>query len=90
APLYGPPLLLARAGSAMLVDLAAGGWRSEPMRRGMWLFPPRTGAFAADALEDEGDGHAAPWRWVVAGDADATHVRLSVACEGTPGDRTVT
>ncbi|WP_203309685.1 TIM-barrel domain-containing protein [Sphingomonas beigongshangi] len=90
APLYGPPVLLARVGSAMLVDLAAGGWRPEPMRRGMWLFPPQTGAFDMDALEDEGDGDRAPWRWIVAGDADAARVRLSVACDGTPQDRAIT
>ncbi|MGZ3026501.1 hypothetical protein, partial [Pseudomonas aeruginosa] len=29
AALDGPPPLLARAGSAMLVDLATGGWRPE-------------------------------------------------------------
>ncbi len=40
APLDGPPPLLARAGSAMLVDLARGGWRPGPYRRGVWLFPP--------------------------------------------------
>ena len=56
AALDGPPPLLARAGSAMLVDLATGGWRPEPYKRGIWLFPPGKGPFAWSAVEDGGDG----------------------------------
>jgi alpha-glucosidase len=90
APLDGPPVMLARAGSGMLVDLAIGGWRPEPMRRGVWLFPPMSGAFAWDAIEDDGDGAAAPWRWIVTGEADTRAVRMAVSCDGAPVDRGIT
>lgn len=84
APLDGPPPLLARAGSGMLVDLARGGWRPEPYRRGLWLFPPAAGAFAVEAIEDAGDGDGPVDRWRIAGVADADRITLSVRRDG-PG-----
>ena len=92
APLDGPPPLLARAGSAMLVDLARGGWRPEPYRRGLWLFPPASGAFAAEAIEDAGDGDGPCDLWRIAGEADAGRVTLSVRRDGpgTFGDDRIT
>ncbi|NLS25641.1 hypothetical protein S2M10_06090 [Sphingomonas sp. S2M10] len=81
APLDGPPPLFARVGSAMLVELAEGGWRPGPPRRGLCLFPPRTGSFACDAFEDAGDGRGAPRCWKIQGEAqhDLVRVRLTVA-----------
>ncbi|MES2452621.1 MAG: TIM-barrel domain-containing protein [Pseudomonadota bacterium] len=92
APLDGLPPLLARAGSAMLVDLAKGGWRPEPYWRGVWLFPPQEGAFAWSAIEDAGDGEAAVDRWHVDGHAGPEHVAVTVRREGSGswGDRTLT
>ncbi|MEI9927526.1 MAG: TIM-barrel domain-containing protein [Sphingomonas sp.] len=92
APLDGPPPLLARAGSAMLVDLARGGWRPEPYRRGVWLFPPRLGAFAWSAVEDAGDGDGPIDRWHVTGDADGARIAVTVRRDGpgTWGDGTIT
>ena len=92
APLDGFPPLLARAGSAMLVDLAKGGWRPEPYRRGVWLFPPREGAFDWDALEDAGDGDGPVDRWRVTGTADTDRVAIEVRRDGpgTFGDSTIT
>jgi alpha-glucosidase len=84
AQLDGPPPLLARAGSAMLVDLAKGGWRPEPYQRGVWLFPPRDGAFVWSAVEDDGDGEGPVDRWHISGDADATRIAITVRREG-PG-----
>ncbi|WP_174291622.1 glycoside hydrolase family 31 protein [Sphingomonas bacterium] len=84
APLDGPPPLLARAGSAMLVDLARGGWRPEPYRRGIWLFPPATGDIAWSAVEDAGDGDGPIDRWHVSGRADAERIDLQVRRDG-PG-----
>ena len=84
APLDGPPLLLARAGSAMLVDLARGGWRPEPYRRGMWLFPPAQGEFAWRAIEDAGDGDGPIDRWTLTGHADAERVEVAIGRDG-PG-----
>lgn len=80
APLDGPPPLFARVGSAMLVELAEGGWRPGPPRRGLCLFPPRTGSFACDAFEDAGDGRGAPRCWKIQGEArhDLVRVRLTV------------
>ena len=89
APLDGPPPLLARAGSAMLVDLARGGWRPEPYRRGIWLFPPASGPIEWQAVEDAGDGahdDKRPLdRWIVTGRADADRIALTVRRDGPDG-----
>ncbi|SDA36818.1 TIM-barrel domain-containing protein [Sphingomonas sp. NFR15] len=92
APLDGPPPLLARVGSAMLVDLAVGGWRPQPYTRGLWLFPPRAGVFACDAIEDAGDGDGPVDRWHLRGSADATRIDVTLSREGpgTIGDDRVT
>jgi len=82
APLDGPPPLLARSGSGMLVDLARGGWRPEAYRRGIWLFPPREGDLAWDAVEDAGDGDAPPGRWRLSGHADGERITLTLAHDG--------
>ncbi len=84
APLDGPPPLLARAGSAMLVDLARGGWRPEPYRRGIWLFPPAQGGFAWSAIEDAGDGDGPVDRWHLTGHADRDQIALELRRDG-PG-----
>jgi alpha-glucosidase len=96
APLDGPPPLLARAGSAMFVDLAKGGWRADPLQRGVWLFPPEQGAFAWSAVEDAGDGPpdrpAALDRWRVSGRADAEKIVIEVDHDrsGSGVERTLT
>ena len=82
APLDGPPPLLARAGSAMLVDLARGGWRPEPPARGIWLFPPAAGPIAWSAVEDAGDGHGPIDRWLLSGRADADRIDVEIKREG--------
>ncbi|MDO6415208.1 glycoside hydrolase family 31 protein [Sphingomonas sp. BIUV-7] len=91
APVDGPPPLLARVGSAMLVDLAPGGWRPGATERGIWLFPPIEGTFDWSAIDDGGDGHAPVDRWIVRGEADAAQVRIEVSRSGpTIGDPVVT
>ena len=92
APLDGPPPLLARSGSAMLVDLAEGGWRPARYRRGAWLFPPRDGTFDWSAIEDSGDGAGPIDRWCVTGRADAKRIELTVRRDGAGnwGDDTIT
>jgi alpha-glucosidase len=82
APLDGPPPLLARAGSTILVDLARGGWRPEPYRRGLWLFPPSAGAFASTAVEDSGDGFAPIDRWQLTGQAETSRIVVELRREG--------
>jgi alpha-glucosidase len=82
APLDGPPPLLARAGSGMLVDLAKGGWQPQRYQRGIWLFPPREGSFEWSAFEDSGDGHGPPDRWHLTSRADAHRVVISIARQG--------
>lgn len=91
APLDGPPPLLARAGAAMLVDLARGGWRPEPYRRGIWLFPPAVGEIAWEAIEDAGDGDGPIDRWRLSGAADADRVVVTIMRDGPGvwGDDTV-
>ena len=92
APLDGPPPLLARTGSGMLVDLARQGWRPGPYARGVWLFPPQAGDFAWDAIEDAGDGDGPVDRWHVTGRADAVRVVVAVRRDGpgTWGDGNIT
>lgn len=52
APLDGLPLLFARAGSAMLVDAAMQGFRPEPQKPALWLFPPLVeGTFSQDLAD---------------------------------------
>ncbi|MEP6784439.1 MAG: TIM-barrel domain-containing protein [Sphingomonadales bacterium] len=82
APLDGPPPLLARVGSAMLVDLADGGWKPQPYQRGVWLSPPRQGTFEWSAFEDSGDGYGNPDRWQLTGHADADRVVITIARHG--------
>ncbi|WP_157218310.1 glycoside hydrolase family 31 protein [Flavisphingomonas formosensis] len=80
----GPPPLLARIGSAIPIDLASGGFRPGPFRRGLWLFPPRgEGRFAWSFYEDQGE-HGPHDIW--AGECACTvgEVRLTVECQG-PG-----
>ncbi len=90
APLDGPPPLFARAGSAMLVDLAKGGWRPEPYRRGLWLFPPLTGAIRWNGMDDSGDGRGPVTRWHLSGQADAERVVVTLSCDGEgKGDMTL-
>jgi alpha-glucosidase len=90
APLDGPPPLFARAGSAMLVDLAKGGWRPDEPRRGFWLFPPTVGDIAAEALEDTGDGDAPVTSWTVRGHADAERIAITVRRDGPGAPETAT
>jgi alpha-glucosidase len=92
APLDGPPPLLARAGSAMLVDLAKGGWRPEPYQRGVWLFPPRDGTFAWSAVEDSGDGDGPIDRWHLTGTAEQARILVDIRRDGSGcgGDTLVT
>lgn len=84
APLDGPPPMFARAGSAMLVDLAPGGWRPEAYQRGLWLFPPLNGELGWSAVEDAGDGDGPIDRWTLTGSADPASVTVSIARDG-PG-----
>jgi alpha-glucosidase len=88
APLDGPPPLFARCGSAMLVDLAEGGWRPAPTACGLWLFPPREGSFRCDSITDSGDGHGVPMRWRIEGRAESDQVFVRLTCEGAATEST--
>ncbi|WP_294332233.1 glycoside hydrolase family 31 protein [uncultured Sphingomonas sp.] len=82
APLDGPPPLFARTGSAMLVDLAEGGWRPASIRRGLWLFPPKAGGFGCEAIDDAGDGAGGVTRWRVEGTSDGGVVTVRITRTG--------
>ncbi len=82
APLDGPPPLQARAGSAMIVDLAEGGRAHGPYQRGIWLFPPVKGQFSWSGVEDSGDGHDAVDRWHLDGVADDSCITLAIRRDG--------
>jgi alpha-glucosidase len=82
----------------MFVDLAKGGWRADPLQRGVWLFPPEQGEFVWSAVEDAGDGPthsptpAALDRWHLAGWADAEKIVVEVDHDksGSGVERTLT
>jgi len=71
----------------MFIDLAKGGWRADPLQRGVWLFPPEQGAFAWSAVEDAGDGPTDRRpeldRWRVCGRADAERIVVEVDYDGS-------
>jgi alpha-glucosidase len=85
APLDGPPTLLARAGSALPVDLACGGFRREPFKRGLWLFPPHgDGDFAWSFHEDDGESFADPDIWRGEGRCAGETIEIKLSRQG-PG-----
>jgi len=93
ALLDGPPPLLARAGSAIPVDLARGGFRPEPFQRGLWLFPPHgDGEFAWSFHEDDGEGFGDPdvWRGVGRCAGATIEVALNRHGAGAFGDGSIT
>jgi alpha-glucosidase len=93
APLDGPPPLLARAGSAIPVDLARGGFRPGPLHRGVWLFPPQgDGAFEWSFHEDDGEGLAEPdiWRGAAHCAGDTVKIVASRQGRGEFGDSSIT
>jgi alpha-glucosidase len=82
APLDGLPLLFARAGSAMIVDAARQGFRPEPLKPTLWLFPPvGEGQFRSECVDPIArlDGGTAPaGQWVFEGLASADTITLHV------------
>lgn len=88
APLDGPPPLFARTGSAMLVDLAEGGWRPGAPRHGLWMFPPREGTFTFEAIEAAGDARGEVIRWQVHGTAQRDEILVRVGPKGNQLDST--
>jgi alpha-glucosidase len=80
----------------MFVDSAKGGWRPDPLQRGVWLFPPEQGAFAWSAVEDAGDGPADRpdaldrWHLVVRADAERIVVEVDHDKSGSGVERTLT
>jgi alpha-glucosidase len=83
APLDGLPALLARAGCAIPVDLARGGFRPEPFRRGLWLFPQKgEGSFGWFFHEDEGELQAPHRLWHGTCHSTVEAIVLTVECDG--------
>ena len=78
APLAGNPPLFARAGSAMFVDLAQGGFAPAPRDRGLWLFPPvGEGDFTVSAFEDD-ETREEPRVWRITGQCTADAITLTI------------
>ncbi len=73
APLDGPPPLLARAGSAIALNVAEAHFASSDDRRGFHVFPLEQGRFEVTCFEDDGASQA--WR-----DGAAFHWRLDIDC----------
>ncbi|WP_295634914.1 glycoside hydrolase family 31 protein [Novosphingobium sp.] len=87
APLDGLPLLFARAGSAMIVDAASQGFRPEPLKPALWLFPPvGEGAFQSECVDPvarSGGGPAPVGQWLFEGSASADTITLHVRGPGS-------
>jgi alpha-glucosidase len=93
APLDGLPPVLARAGSAIPVDLAQGGVQPGAFERGLWLFPPTRGDSAAWSFhEDDGEGYgdADVWSGTCRATADEVTVTVERTGEGVFGNGTIT
>ena len=73
APLDGPPPLLARAGSAVPLNVAEARFGSRSDRRGFQVFPLEQGRFEVSCFEDDGASQA--WR-----DGQCLHWRLGIDC----------
>jgi alpha-glucosidase len=89
APLEGPPLLFARSGSAIPIDLSRGGFRPEPFSRGLWLFPHAAeGEFAWSFYEDDGEsaGSHDIWRGSCRSSGEKISVSAGRDGPGTFGD----
>ena len=86
------PPLLARAGSAIPVDLAKGGFRPEPFQRGLWLFPcSGEGRFDWSFTEDEGEqGPQDLWSGEVVCRGDSIHITVRRDRPGTFADDRLT
>jgi alpha-glucosidase len=82
APLDGLPLLFARAGSAMIVDAAKQGFRPEPLKPALWLFPPvDVGEFCCGCVDPVArldDGMTPAGQWTFDGSAGAGTIALRV------------
>ena len=82
APLDGLPLLFARAGSAMIVDAATQGFRPEPLKPALWLFPPvGCGDFryeCVDPVARSDGGIASAGQWCFEGSASDDAITLDV------------
>ncbi|HWA61554.1 MAG TPA: glycoside hydrolase family 31 protein [Caulobacteraceae bacterium] len=85
APL-GDPILLARAGSAIPLNLARQSFAHRADARGFQLAPPDEGVFESTAHEDDGDTEA--WRdgvfstWTLAVTCTAEAIEAAVSLEG--------
>ena len=77
APLDAPPLLFARAGSGISVDLARQGHRPEPYDLGVWLFPPSEGRIEWSGYDKDGVHAGSMWR--ATGSAKAATIEIDVA-----------
>jgi alpha-glucosidase len=89
APWEAPPLL-ARAGTAIPLNLADQRFARPAMARGLMVFPPLgDAAFAGEVFDDDGETHAwrsggeRGWAWTVTTTADAIAVAIS-GLDGRP------
>jgi alpha-glucosidase len=82
APLAGPPLLFARAGSAMIIDAARQGFRPEPLKPALWLFPPvGPGGFRGECVDpiarlESTTAQAGQWHFEGSASVDTINLRI--------------
>jgi alpha-glucosidase len=81
APLDAPPLLFARAGSGIAVDLGTQGHQPGPHTPGVWLFPPSgNGLVAWQSYNDDGESIVTTQHGSmrVEGECDAPTIALEI------------
>lgn len=86
APLAGPPPLLARAGSAVALNVAEAHFAGREDRRGFHVFPLEEGRFESSCFEDDGVSQA--WRngacfhWRLGIDCSSHAIAIAIARDG--------
>ncbi|MDF0604959.1 glycoside hydrolase family 31 protein [Neisseriaceae bacterium TC5R-5] len=91
APLNGQALLLARAGSAIALNVATQHFAQRSEQRGLALYPhPGDGEFSGSCFEDDGDSvlsrqQYGEWRWHVCSTSQQIQFELSHHGQLPPG-----
>jgi len=83
---WSQPVLFAREGCAIPVNVASQTFAARADRRGFMIFPPKSGTFTSENFEDDGeseayrtDGHGG---WRIEVEADALSVSVRIQCFG--------
>ena len=86
APIDGPAVMLARAGSALPVNLATGGVNPGPVKRGLLLFPDQDGGEFEWCFYESADDHSNKSPHFMSGQCQSCFDKVSVRIDRRSGD----